>query len=502
MIWHIFKKDLRMTWKIALAAALVQWVDTAMVIAMGATGDSVGAGTAAARLEPLRQVVHVLAFVAVGLAAVAAVQNDSLPAPTDDWLVRPIRRIDMMLAKVLFFLVAIAGPIFLGSLAVSVGLGFGFSEAIYGAALHACATAIWLGLFSLGLGAVTSNVVEALLGGFACLVLFALILFTGNAMRSAAWYGDDHAVIYGGLTAGIAISGLLAFVSQFHRRKTRRSRAIALTVFVAGAAVSLLPTGAAKALAAGVSQVSPVAWRIKLVLDPPGGRQSFQTQSGINTDFWVPTGINGDHDLSWLTFRVTGLRSGETLVAQPWDANTAVVTDEAGTVSLRSPLEVDNHGFVWLGIHGNKRRNLQHSVSVAVTYSFAVVRETGTYPITATGESLRVPGGLGLCTMHYATGSSGNGALSCFSPLPDSACFELSDKRDEQIRFPCSHNASSTLSWLWDWNALPQSGGSIYEALPGSTLFLHAYEHYGYVTGQLDLPNVQPGDWIVPPQKE
>jgi hypothetical protein len=401
----------------------------------------------------------------------------------------------------MFFVIAIEGPIFLGSLAASIGLGLGFPQAIYPAAMHACATAVWFGLFSLGIGAVTSNMVEALLGVFACLVLFVLMLFTGNAIRGAAYYGDNWAVVIGALTAGIAISGLLAFASQFHRRKTRRSRAIALTVFAAGAAVSLLPTGAAMALAEGVSQVSPVAWRVHLVLDPPGGRQLFQTRSSVSADYsGLPIEVNGDRDLSWLAFRVTGLRSGESLIAEPNAAN-AVVTDEAGTLRLRNPFVADDRGFVWLGIHGNDRRNLQHAVSVAATYSFAVIRETGSYPITAPGGSFRVPGGLGWCTVYYAAGSSSDGALRCVSPLPDSACFELTGKRDGQIRFPCSHNASGTLSWLWDWNALPQSGGSIYQALP-NTLFLHAYEHSGYFTGQLELSSVQPGDWLAPPERE
>ncbi len=174
--------------------------------------------------------VHVLAFVATALAAATAVHNDPLPPPTDDWLVRPIRRIDMMLAKVLFFLVAIEGPIFLGSLAASIGLGLGLPQAIYPAIVHACATAVWFGLFSLGLGAVTSNVVEALVGGFACLVLFVLMFFTGNAFGGAANYGENsRAIVIGALTAGIAVSGLLAFVSQFHQENVSHLRAIALT---------------------------------------------------------------------------------------------------------------------------------------------------------------------------------------------------------------------------------------------------------------------------------
>lgn len=191
---------------------------------------------------------------------------------------------------------------------------------------------------------------------------------------------------------------------------------------------------------------------------------------------------------------------GESLIAEP-NVTNAVVTDEAGTLNLRNPFFADDRGFVWLGVHGNERRNLQHAVSVAATYSFAVIREVGSYPITANGGFLRVPGGLGRCTLHYLTGTSGDGALSCVSPLPNSACFELAATGDEPIHFPCGHDPTSTLSWLWDWNDLPRSGGSIYAAQPGRTRFLHAYERSGRLTGKLNLSNVQPSDWLAPPAR-
>ena len=161
---------------------------------------------------------------------------------------------------------------------------------------------------------------------------------------------------------------------------------------------------------------------------------------------------------------------------------------------MNDPFFADNRGFVWLGIHDNERPNLKRAL-----YSFIVVRELGIYPVTPDGGSFRVPGGWGNCRVYYLAGTSGDGAISCISPLPNSACFELTPARDEQIRFPCRPNPSDTVAWLWDWNDLPRSGGSIYAAKVGNVEYLHVYERTGTLTGQLDLSGVQPGDWLVPP---
>jgi hypothetical protein len=35
MIWHIFRKDLRISWKPALGAAILQWIATALIVKAG-----------------------------------------------------------------------------------------------------------------------------------------------------------------------------------------------------------------------------------------------------------------------------------------------------------------------------------------------------------------------------------------------------------------------------------------------------------------------------------
>ena len=108
MIWHIFKKDLKIMWPFALLVAAVHWI-VPLLATIGFTG---GRG----KVQNILGVLVLAGPLASGLLVAAAVQLDAVPGVRQDWLVRPIRRRDLMLAKILFAALAVQLPILAANL--------------------------------------------------------------------------------------------------------------------------------------------------------------------------------------------------------------------------------------------------------------------------------------------------------------------------------------------------------------------------------------------------
>jgi len=123
VIWHIFKKDARLLWPLVAILAVADAIYAALGIELGHFG------------EP-RQLAMLAAYFQLGLwlgiaaLTILLVHQDPLPGDRQDWLVRPIKRSDLLFAKLLFLLLAIQGPIVLINLVVGLMEGFHVGDAI------------------------------------------------------------------------------------------------------------------------------------------------------------------------------------------------------------------------------------------------------------------------------------------------------------------------------------------------------------------------------------
>src|SRR5689334_19378146 len=102
MIWHIFKKDLRLLWRLALGLASVQCLETLLIYEsdMGVPN-----------LAQMFRVLDAITLLGGGLLIAAAVHQDAIPGVRQDWLVRPIRRVDLLAAKLLFVVLMVGLPV-------------------------------------------------------------------------------------------------------------------------------------------------------------------------------------------------------------------------------------------------------------------------------------------------------------------------------------------------------------------------------------------------------
>jgi hypothetical protein len=223
MMWRIFKKDLRQLWPLVAVVAIAHLTNAALWFALGHFKEPQG----------LVIVAQVFSFaILLGLVALitSAVQQDVLPGVSQDWLVRPIRRSDLLRAKLLFVLVAVHCPMLLADLAHGTAAGFAFHDSLTAALSRNGYILVVFSLPVLAIAAMTRTLVQVAVGMFA--IWFIVLTGVGAGI-----------LVRGGTPPPFAASGiqwmtpafwsLLAFSVaavilplQYFRRATTRARRI------------------------------------------------------------------------------------------------------------------------------------------------------------------------------------------------------------------------------------------------------------------------------------
>ena len=101
MAWHIFKKDWKLLWRLVVGLAAAQCLVTILLYRRDHGATDMG------RILNLLQMIMLLAS---GILVAAAVHLDAIPGVRLDWLVRPIKRRDLLAAKLLFVILLVQGP--------------------------------------------------------------------------------------------------------------------------------------------------------------------------------------------------------------------------------------------------------------------------------------------------------------------------------------------------------------------------------------------------------
>ena len=127
MIWHIFRKDLRLLWRLVLGVSALDLLCTMVQYKMD---------HGVRNLQGMWALLQMLRFMASGTLVAAAVHLDAIPGVRQDWLVRPIRRKDLLAAKILFVILLVQGPIFLAEFGGATATGFSFEQSLSASLSH------------------------------------------------------------------------------------------------------------------------------------------------------------------------------------------------------------------------------------------------------------------------------------------------------------------------------------------------------------------------------
>lgn len=291
MIWHIFRKDWKLLWPLVIGVAGVQVVNSAFWLIRWNWGGS----------QMLGQISGLCAaamFLVMGVVIAIAVQQEPVPGDRQDWLVRPIRRRDLMLAKLLFIAIAIHGPLLLVDLALGLIMGFPFGTALASALSHGVSILLDLSLPVFAVAAMTPTLV-VLFGGVMTIGLAGLlaVFLIGGWRQFHGGLGPLMGIwwIVPTLWAGLALLAVAVILPlQYFRRATRPARAVAIGAVCLAPILMLLPWTPAFSLQQMVSVDPDAAKAIGIAFDPSLGKLVMEPGSRNDArSIWLPLHVSG-----------------------------------------------------------------------------------------------------------------------------------------------------------------------------------------------------------------
>jgi hypothetical protein len=432
MIWHIFKKDARLLWPMALLVASLH-------VCAAIPRHLIDRGMRTTQLEILSDLLSALALLGVTVLVVVAMQQDAVPGTRQDWLIRPIRRLDLILGKLLFVLLMVQLPLWIADVGITLADGFTLPAAgiVPAAGIAAAARNIQIfcefALPSMMIGVVTRSFIEAFVVWAIGLVIYMgfFQVFLSMLLGVKGTVGETGAgwMFTAAFDVLALIGAALVLSLQYFARRTTLARWLVGAGGALVISVSFLPWPLAFSMQTALSPEPGAAGAIALAFDPNAGR--FRLPPGaapaVTSALHLPLNfsdlpVDSSVLMDRADVRITGLDGttlfrGKTSISVDgrgswFDAHFEVHAGQGGTVqSLYQSIYLPDDVFA---------RLKDRPVRMAIDYSLTVFGQSGNYSLPAIGAHETLPG-LGRC----ATGIDAEGddvAFGCWSTARQPSC--------------------------------------------------------------------------------
>ena len=260
MIWHIFKKDARLLSPLAVLAA----------VAHGLNATLAGFSTGVDGLYVVSIPLGFVSLLAIVVLVVSVAHQELLPGAQQDWLIRPISRLDLLIAKLLFVVLLALGPVCVCDVALGLAHKFSFWDAL-GASLRRSVALLCFICVPTLIGAaltrtLTGFVVTVVVAGLACIALLAIVSAIGVApilSRSGiSWITTCN-------WAGLSVLAALTILPlQYLKRRTVQTRWWSSGIVVCAVAATMLPWRAGFAIQQRLSPQPGAGSSVSLQFNP------------------------------------------------------------------------------------------------------------------------------------------------------------------------------------------------------------------------------------------
>ncbi|MBV8145290.1 MAG: hypothetical protein JO184_09825 [Gammaproteobacteria bacterium] len=326
MIWHIFKKDLRLVWPMAVVVGLAQFLTAGLLSFHGQFERGVSDYSQYGWLS--NDVLPVICLLGIVILAVAVVQQDRLPGATQDWLTRPIPRGQLLAAKMVFILVIGLGPVLVSDVAGGILEHLRLRDVLAASLTRTLVLYGVVCLPALLIGIVTRSLTEALVFTLAVVVILGVettVLAQTGLQAPVTGSGFAWTILLALLVMNaVAVTVLLPV--QLRWRGTNRVRWIAAGYLCVAPTVIVLPWGAAFGLQQAVAGHGPQpafavgidANRKVTFAAENAGRSVVQNPSQVSLALPVSvlaSGPNQVWQLDYATVRLIDPTSGYSLVS-------------------------------------------------------------------------------------------------------------------------------------------------------------------------------------------
>ncbi|HEX3835893.1 MAG TPA: hypothetical protein VHW25_02940 [Steroidobacteraceae bacterium] len=514
MIWHIFTKDARLLWPIAALVAVLQ-------VCAAIPQHLIDHGIRTTQLAMLADLLPGLALLGIMVMVVVVMQQDPIPGARQDWLIRPIRRRDLAVAKLLFVLLMVLAPLWVVAVGAALADGFALRAAGAAAAARNLQVLCLFALPAMVLGALTRTFVEALIVtivvfvGFIGIVQFVI---TGLLGLDQSLGDTGVAWLFFAAFDVLALAGSAAALAILHS-----GRRTILARLLTGVAVALLisvlsvPWPLAFSMQAALSPQPTASRAITVAFDPQAGRYRAPVgaaSTGAST-LHVPLRFSDlPEDASVLMdradIRIMGL-DGATLYVgkstRSFDGRT--MSDDRFEVRAGRDdpqvHSVDERIFLPPEVLA---RLADRPVRMAIDYSLTLFGPAGTYSLPTTSARKLYPG-LGRCR----TGIDAEGddvSIGCLSTARQPPCvtayleYPPTGLRNPESHFCERDYAPALIAKFWP-DAIHRVGGEVrfYDFLgmvrfpvdgskvAAARLIIKTYDVRDHFTRHVDTPLVR-----------
>ena len=497
MIWHIMRKDWKLFWPLVVGVASINWIERITNSSWSIFRE---------RLAPSAMMLSFLgplSLLAAAILIVLVVQADAIPGLCQDWLVRPVRRRDLLLSKLLFVSLLVQGPIFIAEVIQGLAAGFPLGQAIGAPLSRSLAMFMMFDLPVLAFAALTRNLLEAVGAALAVAVGVTICInanfslhpeFMLDMSGGVSWVTDTVQTAWGTLAA----AGLLSLL--YFRRKTNPAR----WIFGAATAVwlfaALLPWQTAFAVQERFSSQPSAADTVRISFEPNAANIRLEhedlRQGGIN---------RGPVQQVFVPVNVRGVGNGESLYADR--ASARLAGPDGQTFELGQAPQL--HDFRGGAFHQsiavpqeiwNRVKDLP--VRLELDYSLTMLKAGPDHTIPAVGANQWVPE-TGRCATRMNSddtqiefGCLAPGRTSCVITFIQNARTGAITAQDRDCRpdyapyFGRLEGDSLSRTYA---NFLIQ--GVKASELKDAQVVVRVYKPAVHFTRQVVIPNIKLGDW-------
>ena len=538
MAGHIFKKDVRLLWPFILGAAGIQFLSAGVQYMLDRTS-----GPETKILSVLSDLLLPATLLAAAFLIAALVHQDPIPGVRQDWLVRPVRRKDLLVAKLLFVVVMVHGPILLADTVQALANGFFLGQCLASASTHGLLLLGFLSLPALAFASLTRNMTEAVIGAMVILVTLTSlveVLFVGLSKPTTLQTGVAW-IAHFAFIAVLLLGATIIFTLQYFRRKTILSRWLTVGVALLGCLALFIPWKLAFAFEEKLSPAAGAARPILAIYEPRLGKFRFPEGMVRNPDakdevstIYLPlhmVGLSDDGVLNANRSSQVRLLAADGKVLYHGFGDDLLIRRQGHrgpvyfTIGSRdfgfvrevktSDLSVPQDGEAWIyqgiafprGLYGRVKNQ---SLRLEVDYSLTLL-EGSAYTIPTIGGYQMLPG-LGRCSTkmdddgdeielhcieaglqlscgaafleHVPSGQRNPAAFGCrpnYAPFLDQLVPDGLSRFETEIPF---HDLSGLTKYPVDAAQLPES-----------RVVVRVYQAQDHFTRQLVIPEIRLSDW-------
>jgi hypothetical protein len=395
MIWRILRKDWGQLWPLIVVVTIAQFINASIWFALGRFREPRGLVTFAL-LFALATSLGIVALIAT------VVHQDVLPGVSQDWLIRPIRRHDLLRAKLLFVVLAVHGPMLLADTAHGTAAGFAFRDALGAALARSISMLLIFELPVFALAAVTSTLVQIA----AAVLGIWLVVMAGVALGIVVRGGAPPVFAASGIQwmtpafwSLLALSTAAAVIPlQYLRRDTRHTRRLVAGAALLAPLLSVSTWGAAFSVQRALSPTPAAAGLIAIAFDRSLGRSLAGPASMSTAAVLLPLRVSGLAPASIVMndradVRLVGLDGtthfhGRTTTTLGYGDDFPVRTTEGGAVRTHQLIVLPDKVY---------ERVRATPVSVEIDYSLTLFRVQTVIVMPVTNGERRLSA-LGQCT--------------------------------------------------------------------------------------------------------